>query len=121
MDSYATLYLATIQAIAYGTRHIIEEMNRCGHQVKVIAACGGLAKNRYFLQEHANITGCDIYLPKEEEAMLLGASVLAACACNKFTDIKDAIGKMSAVKTVIKPDKSLRIIIKRNIRFSEDV
>ncbi|HLD36084.1 MAG TPA: FGGY-family carbohydrate kinase [Planctomycetota bacterium] len=106
LDAYAALYLAAIQSIAYGTRHIIEEMNHHGHRVKAIAACGGLSKNRYVLQEHANIIGCEIYLPKEEEAVLLGTAILAACALGRFASIQDAIMKMSAVKTVIKPNKS---------------
>lgn len=106
IDSYATLYLATIQAIAYGTRHIIEEVNRKGHRVKVISACGGLSKNRYFLQEHSNITGCEIYLPREDEAVLLGTAILAARARGRFDSIQQAIGKMSSCKTVIRPDAS---------------
>ena len=106
IDSYATLYLATIQAIAYGTRHIIEEVNRKGHRVKVISACGGLSKNRYFLQEHSNITGCEIYLPREDEAVLLGTAILAARARGKFISIQQAIDKMSSCKEVIRPDAS---------------
>lgn len=106
IDTYATQYLATIQSIAYGTRHIIEEMNKHGYKVKVIAACGGLTKNRYYLQEHASITGCEIYIPKEEEAVLLGTAILAACADNRFESIEDACMKMSSAHGVIKPDKS---------------
>jgi FGGY-family pentulose kinase len=106
LDSYAIEYLATIQGIAYGTRHIIEEMNRNGHKVKAIAACGGLTKNRYFTQEHANVTGCDIYIPKEDESVLLGSAILAAVAQGKFKSIEEASMKMSTAREVIKPDKS---------------
>lgn len=117
LDTYAIAYLATIQAIAYGTRHIIEEMNKKGHRIKVIAACGGLAKNRRFIQEHADITGCEIYMPAEQEAVLLGSAILAACALGKFGAIEDASMRMSAAGEVIRPDPSLRQYHDRKYRI----
>jgi ribulose kinase len=53
----ALLYLATIQGIAYGTRHIVEHCNAHGHKIDTLLACGGLAKNSLYIQEHADITG----------------------------------------------------------------
>ena len=41
LDDLALLYLATIQAIAYGTRHILSEMNAKGYAIDSIFACGG--------------------------------------------------------------------------------
>ena len=63
-DDLAVLYLATIQAVAYGTRHILEEMNRKGYPIGTLLACGGGTKNPVFLREHADITGCAIVLPE---------------------------------------------------------
>jgi FGGY-family pentulose kinase len=57
----AKQYYATVQAIAYGTRHIIETMNERGYQISEIYMCGGHTKNQVFLQEHADVTGCNIY------------------------------------------------------------
>ncbi|XVF34251.1 hypothetical protein REPUB_Repub18cG0043400 [Reevesia pubescens] len=51
----ARLYLATTQAIAYGTRHIVEHCNANGHKIDTLLACGGLSKNALFIQEHADI------------------------------------------------------------------
>jgi len=80
LDDLALLYLATIQAIAYGTRHIIAEMNTNGYHIDAVFACGGGTKNPLFLREHADITGCRILLPKEPEAVLLGSAILGAVA-----------------------------------------
>ncbi len=38
VDSLALVYLATIQAIAHGTRHIVDAMNAAGHRVDTLMA-----------------------------------------------------------------------------------
>ncbi|MBI5793613.1 FGGY-family carbohydrate kinase, partial [Candidatus Uhrbacteria bacterium] len=49
IETVAKRYYAAIQAIAYGTRHIIEEMNKHGYRIKRIHACGGGTKNLLWL------------------------------------------------------------------------
>jgi hypothetical protein len=44
------MYLATIQAVAYGTRHIIDALEKAGHKVSRVSACGGGTKNEVWLQ-----------------------------------------------------------------------
>jgi len=105
LESVARLYYATIQAIAYGTRHIIEEMNRHGYRIKRIHACGGGTKNPVWLQEHADISGCEVILPKEPEAVLLGSAILAAVGAKKFPSIMDATMAMSAEGRRYTPDR----------------
>jgi FGGY-family pentulose kinase len=105
-DDVAMLYYAAIQAIAYGTRHIIEAMNDKGYQIRKIHLSGGHLKNKLFIQEHADITGCEILLPKEPEAVLLGAAILAAVAAGEYSDISQAMETMSRTARVIKPNPS---------------
>lgn len=103
IDDLALLYLATIQAVAYGTRHIIEEMNRAGYRIDTIVACGGGTKNPVFLREHADITGCQIMLPREPEAVLLGSAMLGAVAAGACSSVPEAMSSMSAAGAVIEP------------------
>ncbi len=105
-ENLARLYLATIQAVAYGTRHIIDALNSKGYVINRIHACGGGTKNPLWLQEHADITGCDLYIAKESEAVLLGAGILAAVAASKFSNIVEAMQAMSPRAEVIKPDRA---------------
>lgn len=102
-DSLALLYLATVQAIAHGTRHILAAMNENGYRIQTILACGGDTKNPVFLREHADITGCRIVLPKEPEAVLLGSAILGAVASSDFPDLLSAMAQMNAAATVIEP------------------
>lgn len=102
-DSLATLYLATIQALAHGTRHILDEMNAHGHRIRTLVATGGDAKNPLFLREHADITGCRIVLPREPDAVLLGAAMLGAVASGHVASVVEAMGAMSATDRVIEP------------------
>lgn len=103
MDDLALQYLATIQAIAYGTRHIIEEMNKNVYHIDTIIACGGGTKNPVFLREHADITGCRIVLPKEAEAVLLGSAILGAVASGDYASVMSAMAEMNQAGETIEP------------------
>jgi FGGY-family pentulose kinase len=103
VESLALLYLATIQAIAHGTRHIIDAMNERGYQIETIVACGGDLKNPLFVREHADVTGCRLVLPREPEAVLLGAAMLGAVAAERYPGLKDAMAAMNAVSKVVAP------------------
>ena len=103
-ESLARQYLATIQAVAYGTRHIIEALNGHGYVINRIHASGGGTRNPLWLQEHADITGCPVYVARDTESVLLGAAILAAVAAGKFSSIAEAIGAMSPRAEVIEPE-----------------
>ena len=104
-DALARLYLATLQAIAYGTRHIIEAMRAAGHQVSRIMMCGGATKNPLWLREYANVTGCDIHLAREDDAVTLGAALLGSVACGDFASITDAVNTMSHSGNIIRANQ----------------
>ena len=46
LEDLALDYLATLQALAYGTRHILEAMRDTGVVIREIVPSGGLARNR---------------------------------------------------------------------------
>lgn len=109
IEELAIHYLAAIQSVAYGTRHIIDEMAKQGHHISLINMCGGVVKNPLWLREHADITGCDIGLPEATEAVLLGSAMLAGSACKAFPTIEAAIASMSGVGLRIKPREEKKI------------
>ncbi len=103
IDALALLYLATVQAIAHGTRHIVDAMNAGGYRIDTLIACGGDTKNPVFVREHADASGCRVVLPKEREAVLLGAAMLAAVASGDVPDLVTAMGAMNRAEQVIEP------------------
>ncbi|CAJ1941898.1 unnamed protein product [Sphenostylis stenocarpa] len=105
----ALLYLAAVQGIAYGTRHIVEHCNANGHKINTLLACGGLSKNPIFIQEHADIIGCAIILPRESESVLLGAAILGAVATRKYHNLSEAMKALNAPGQVIHPSKDPKV------------
>ncbi len=103
IDDLALLYLSTIQAIAHGTRHIIDTLNGCGYAIDTIMICGGGTKNPVFLREHADIIGSPVVLPREPEAVLLGSAVLGAVAAGDCGSVMEAMSNMSVADRIITP------------------
>lgn len=104
-DDLALLYLATIQSVAYGTRHIIETMNEAGYDIQQVSATGGGTKNDLFLKQHADSCGCRIVLPKEPEAVLLGSAILGSVASGTYRSIPKAMENMNHAGKVVEPVK----------------
>jgi len=116
IEELALLYLATIQAIAYGTRHIIEEMNNNGFKIDTIFICGGGTKNPVFIREHADITQCRLVLSKEPEAVLLGSAILGATASGEASSVQDGMAKMCKAEKIIHPAKGI-IVSYHNAKY----
>ncbi|XP_046688484.1 FGGY carbohydrate kinase domain-containing protein-like, partial [Homalodisca vitripennis] len=73
----ALLYLATVQALAYGTRHIIESLESAGHRrMDCVLLCGGLSKNPLFMADTSDSgVGRPVLVPQRTEAVLSDSAV----------------------------------------------
>ncbi len=96
-------YLATVQALAYGTRQILEAMRAKGANFDTLVVSGGLAKNALYLREHADATGCRILVPDQPEPVLLGAAMLGAAAAGDFNNLSAAMAAMSGKGSTVMP------------------
>jgi FGGY-family pentulose kinase len=103
-DEAAVWYGAAIHALAYGTREIIEAMNAEGYAIDQIYMCGGHLKNKRFIQDHATVTGCQVIIPEEPEAVLLGSAILATVAAGTYQNTSEAMQNMCRPDKIVKPD-----------------
>mmetsp|Transcript_16806 Transcript_16806/g.19050 ORF Transcript_16806/g.19050 Transcript_16806/m.19050 type:complete len:257 (+) Transcript_16806:1-771(+) len=103
VENLAVTYLAVIQAICYGTRHIIQTLNNNGYCIETLVVCGGLSKNRVFVQEMADCCQLQIVLPEEDEAVLLGAAMLGAVASGKQKTVLEGMAHMSKDGALVSP------------------
>ncbi|WP_010142237.1 FGGY-family carbohydrate kinase [Oceanicola sp. S124] len=103
LDDLALDYLATVQALAYGSRHIIEAMRAKGAQIDTLVMSGGLAANALYLREHADATGCRVLVPEGREPVLLGSAMLGAVAAGDGADLPAMMAAMSGGYSEIHP------------------
>ncbi|XP_075969873.1 FGGY carbohydrate kinase domain-containing protein [Anticarsia gemmatalis] len=108
-NNLALLYLATLQALSYGTRHIIDALEQARHEpFKSLLICGGITKDPLFVQIQADSVGLPVLKPHEKESVLVGSSILGACAAQYFNNVQEAIEKMGGRADVIKPNESTK-------------
>jgi D-ribulokinase len=121
LSSQALLYYATLQSLAYGTHEIIEKLNDGDYSINTVYVAGGGAKNALLLQETADITRCEIVLPEEGEAVLLGSAILAAAASGLHEDVETAMQNMSRAGTVIAPRPETTAYHKAKYKIFKDL
>ncbi|XP_024219444.2 FGGY carbohydrate kinase domain-containing protein [Halyomorpha halys] len=108
-EQLAILYLATVQALAYGTKHIMEKMVEEGHETfSSVLVCGGLSKNPLFVKTQANVSLMPVLVPHEAESVLLGAAILGATASGIYDSVLSAISSMAGKAEVISPEDTLQ-------------
>ena len=104
LQHLAVLYLATIQALAYSSRHILDKLVENGYEIDFVFMCGGLVHNKLYVQAHADVLNKNVLINNEEEAVLMGSCLLATIAAGHTHCIQDAMRKFTSVRCVVKPD-----------------
>ncbi|MEW7290163.1 glycerol kinase GlpK [Aquimarina sp. 2304DJ70-9] len=93
---------ATVEALAYQTRDVLEAMvEDSGKQMKELKVDGGASANNYLMQFQADILNVDVDRPKMLEVTAMGAAFLAGIKAGVWT--KKDISKIRAIDTVFKP------------------
>ena len=109
LDNLAVVYLATVLALAYQTRHVLEVLEASGHAPCAAAVVtGGMARNALYVRALADALDVPVSLPEEAEAVLLGAAALAATAANAHPTLLAAMAAMTRAADVVAPDPKLR-------------
>ncbi|XP_054732853.1 FGGY carbohydrate kinase domain-containing protein [Anastrepha obliqua] len=117
-EALALLYLAFVQALAYGTRHIIDNLVEKHKRVPYSSMlfCGGLAKNNVYVQAHADICQLPAVIPDEQEMVLVGAAMLGACAAKAFESLEATSKEMGGNGVLLKPNSSTKDFHNRKYR-----
>lgn len=98
--SLLDLYVSTVESLAYETKFILEAAatnDGRSEMIRKIIVTGGLVKNDFYMQSHADILGCPLvtFSAGEADLMLVGASLIAYTATHiqgrPAGDTKDAI------------------------------
>ncbi|MDH3612248.1 MAG: glycerol kinase GlpK [Gammaproteobacteria bacterium] len=83
---------ATLQAVAFQTRDLIDAMSDDGIAPSIIRVDGGMVANGWFLQFLADILGIPVERPKNVESTVLGAAYLAGLQCGVVASIDQISG-----------------------------
>jgi L-ribulokinase len=99
------VYLALLEATAFGTRTIVEAFDGSGVPVKEFVVAGGLLKNRFLMQLYADVLGRPIGTIGSDQGPALGSAMHAAVAAGAYPDIRTAAATMGRVeRDVYVPD-----------------
>lgn len=112
------IYLALLQAIACGTREIIEQCGRYGVRVERLLVTGGIAgKNPLLMGEYAGILNLPVSVGQVAEGPALGAAIFAAVAAGIYENPVQAHARMGVREFVhYQPDTAHRAEYERLYR-----
>jgi len=103
----AHIVRATLEAIAYQTRDVLETMTSdTGAAVKVLRVDGGAAANNFLMQFQADILGIEVERPRVIETTGLGAAFLAGLGVGLW-------GSTAEIERIRKVDRRFRPRIRR--------
>lgn len=97
------IYRALIEAVAFGTRLIIETFNRHKVPIRELIATGGLPdRNKLLMQIYSDVTGLPIFIPEATQIGALGSAmhgaIAAGAAAGGYESIVEASARMARLR-----------------------
>jgi L-ribulokinase len=88
------VYLALLEATAYGTRVIVEAYETAGVPVTEFIVAGGLKRNPLLMQIYADVLRRPISVAASDQAPAVGSAIHAAVAAGLYADVTAAAAVM---------------------------
>ncbi|KQT85371.1 FGGY-family carbohydrate kinase [Aurantimonas sp. Leaf443] len=108
-ESLTRLFVASLCALSYGTRQIVETFREKGIDPGTIVVSGGASRSRLLRRILSDATGLTVALPRTAEPVLLGSAMLGAVACGDRSDLSAAAASMARIESELEPgDEAIR-------------
>lgn len=95
------IYLALLEATAFGARTIVESFEISGVPVNQFIVAGGLLQNRFLMQLYADVLRRPIDVIGSDQGPALGSAIHAAVAAGAYPGIRDAANAMGKVERAV--------------------
>lgn len=116
LSALAALYWRSAVALALTIDEVLDRFAQSGMTSTTLAATGGLARSDIIAQLIADVTGKQLVLPVQVDAVLLGTALGAGVAAGWFPDLEAAGRGMAPQSRVIDPDPARRAAVERDRR-----
>lgn len=88
VDQLAIAYYGAVEFIGQQTRHIIDSLNKAGHNVSQVYLSGGQCRNGLLTQIMATCTGMTVFIPKYIDAAVVHGSAMLGAKAAAEAEIK---------------------------------
>ncbi len=106
--TFGDMLRAVIEGLNFQFLDIVRAMeSSLDSELKKFIAVGGVTRNDFWMQNKADILGCDVEVPDIQEATPLGAAILAGIGVGLFENEQDAFEKIYRPGRVYRPDPEL--------------
>ncbi|MBP3041594.1 hypothetical protein J9303_19315 [Bacillaceae bacterium Marseille-Q3522] len=103
----AHIHRAIMEAVAFGTKNIINNYEKNGIPVNKIVGCGGVTNDLLWMKIIADVTGKEIIVNENTNyGTILGCALLCANTTNCYATLEEAAKHMTHEKETIYPDKN---------------
>lgn len=99
----AQLYRASVEAVSYGTRQVLDSLAEAGVDTSEVFITGGIRHNALWLQSTADVLGRPISLVTTENLTLTACAAIAAVASGEASSLAEAAQLFPPRSRVIEP------------------
>ena len=98
------LFRATLEAVAFGGRAVLETLEEAGAAGRELVVTGGAARSSLWMQIHADVIGRPLLRLTAPQPVTLGAAICAAVGAGAYPDLPAAAAAMTSLGPGWRPD-----------------
>jgi len=106
--THAQMIRSIFEGLSYQLLDVITTMEEgTSDKASEIIAVGGAIRNKFWMQNKADMVGRTVRVPEVDEATVLGVAILAGIGAKLYQDAEDAFGHVAWESMTYHPDESL--------------